>query len=196
MYEWITITAYPWIKALHVIAVISWMAGMLYLPRLFVYHCEAEVGSKQSETFKVMEWRLLKAIINPAMMVTWLAGLYLAWSGHWYASGWFHAKLTLVLILSGVHGFFSRLVKDFAADRNTRSQKFYRFINEVPTVLMIFIVILVIVKPFEPALSLIGRFLSCLRSGGRFSILCKSHPHAGGCGCVPVSSLDRPPHQV
>ncbi len=80
MYEWITITAYPWIKALHVIAVISWMAGMLYLPRLFVYHCDAEIGSKQSETFKVMEWRLLKAIINPAMIVTWLAGLYLAWS--------------------------------------------------------------------------------------------------------------------
>jgi putative membrane protein len=148
MYEWITITAYPWIKALHVIAVISWMAGMLYLPRLFVYHCDAEVGSKQSETFKVMEWRLLEAIINPAMIVTWLAGLYLAWSGHWYTSGWFHGKLTLVLILSGVHGFFSRWVKDFAADRNTRSQKFYRIINEVPTVLMILIVILVIVKPF------------------------------------------------
>ena len=148
MYEWITITAYPWIKALHVIAVISWMAGMLYLPRLFVYHCEAEIGSKQSETFKVMEWRLFKAIINPAMIVTWLAGLYLAWAGHWYVSGWFHAKLTLVLVLSGVHGFFSRWVKDFAADRNTRSQKFYRIINEIPTGLMILIVIMVIVKPF------------------------------------------------
>jgi protoporphyrinogen IX oxidase len=148
MYEWITITAYPWIKALHVIAVISWMAGMLYLPRLFVYHCEVEVGSKQSETFKVMEWRLLKAIINPAMAVTWLAGIYLAWSGHWYMSGWFHAKFLLVLIMSGVHGFFSRMVKDFAADRNTRSQKFFRIINEVPTALMILIVILVIVKPF------------------------------------------------
>lgn len=148
MYEWITITAYPWIKALHVIAVISWMAGMLYLPRLFVYHCEAEIGSKQSETFKVMEWRLLKAIINPAMIITWLAGLYLAWSGHWYASGWFHAKFVLVLVLSGVHGFFTRCVKDFAADRNTRSQKFYRIINEVPTALMLLIVILVIVKPF------------------------------------------------
>jgi len=148
MYEWITITAYPWIKALHVIAVISWMAGMLYLPRLFVYHCEAEVGSKQSETFKVMEWRLLKLIINPAMGVTWLAGIYLAWSAHWYTSPWFHAKLTLVVILSGVHGFFVRWVKDFAADRNSRSQKFYRIINEVPTLLMIFIVILVIVKPF------------------------------------------------
>jgi len=148
MYEWMTITAYPWIKALHVIAVISWMAGMLYLPRLFVYHCEAEVGSKQSETFKVMERRLLKAIINPAMMITWLAGLYLAWSGHWYVSGWFHGKFLLVLILSGVHGFFSRCVKDFAADRNARSQKFYRIINEVPTILMIGIVILVVVKPF------------------------------------------------
>ena len=139
---------YEWIKALHVIAVIAWMAGMLYLPRLFVYHCEAEAGSKQSETFKVMERRLLKAIINPAMIVTWLAGIYLAWSGHWYTSGWFHGKLTLVLILSAVHGFFSRAVKDFAADRNTRSQKFYRIINEVPTVLMVLIVILVIVKPF------------------------------------------------
>lgn len=139
---------YEWIKALHVIAVISWMAGMLYLPRLFVYHCEAEPGSKQSETFKVMERRLLKAIINPAMIVAWLAGLYLAWSGPWYNSPWFHAKFVLALVLSGVHGAFSRWVKDFAADRNTRSQKFYRIINEVPTILMIFIVILVIVKPF------------------------------------------------
>ena len=148
MYEWITITAYPWIKALHVIAAIAWMAGMLYLPRLFVYHCEAEIGSKQSETFKVMERRLLRAIINPAMILTWLAGLYLAWSGHWFSSGWLHGKLALVILLSGVHGFFSRCVKDFAADRNTRSQKFYRIINEVPTVLMIGIVILVVVKPF------------------------------------------------
>jgi putative membrane protein len=95
-----------------------------------------------------MERRLLKAIINPAMIVTWLAGLYLAWSGHWYVFGWFHAKLTLVIILSGVHGFFSRWVKDFAADRNTRSQKFYRIINEVPTLIMIVIVVLVVVKPF------------------------------------------------
>ena len=139
---------YEWIKALHVIAVISWMAGMLYLPRLFIYHCEAERGSKQSETFKVMERRLLKAIINPAMIVTWLAGLYLAWNGGWYTSPWFHAKFVLVLVLSGVHGAFSRFVKDFAADKNTRSQKFYRIINEVPTVLMIGIVILVVVKPF------------------------------------------------
>jgi putative membrane protein len=139
---------YEWIKALHVIAVISWMAGMLYLPRLFVYHCEAEIGSKQSETFKVMERRLLKAIINPAMILTWLLGLYLAWSGQLFSAHWLHAKLALVLVLSGTHGFFSRWVRDFAADRNTRSQKFYRIINEVPTVLMIGIVILVIVKPF------------------------------------------------
>jgi len=139
---------YEWIKALHVIAVISWMAGMLYLPRLFVYHCQAEAGSKQSETFKIMERRLLKVIINPAMIVTWVAGLYLAWRGHWFASGWFHAKFALVIVLSGVHGFFSRCVKDFAADRNSRDHKFYRIINELPTILMILIVILVVVKPF------------------------------------------------
>ena len=140
---------YVWIKALHVIAVIAWMAGMLYLPRLFVYHCEAEVGSKQSETFKVMERRLLKAIINPAMIVTWLAGIYLVWSGQWlFTSWWIYGKLFLVLVLSGVHGFFVRWVRDFAADRNQHSQRFYRIINEVPTILMIGIVILVIVKPF------------------------------------------------
>lgn len=148
MQDWIQSSLYDWIKALHIIAVIAWMAGMLYLPRLFVYHCEAEAGSKQSETFKVMERRLLKAIINPAMTVTWLAGLTLAWSGHWFSSGWLHGKLALVLAMSGVHGFFSRCVSDFAADRNTRSQKFYRIINEVPTVLLIGIVILVVVKPF------------------------------------------------
>jgi putative membrane protein len=141
-------TMYEWIKALHVIAVIAWMAGMLYLPRLFVYHCEAEAGSKQSETFKVMERRLLRAIVNPAMIVTWLAGLYLAWAGHWFSAGWLQGKLLLVLVLSGVHGFFSRCVKDFNADRNLRSQKFYRIINEVPTLLMIGIVVLVVVKPF------------------------------------------------
>jgi putative membrane protein len=139
---------YEWIKALHIVAVISWMAGMLYLPRLFVYHCEAEIGSKQSETFKVMEWRLLKAIINPAMIVTWLAGIYLAWAGHWYLSGWLHLKILFVLVLSGVHGFFVRCVRAFAGDRNTYSQKFYRIFNEVPTILMIGIVILVVVKPF------------------------------------------------
>ena len=139
---------YAWVKAFHIIAVIAWMAGMLYLPRLFVYHCAAEKGSVQSETFKVMERRLLRAIINPAMIVTWLAGLYLAWAGHWFSAGWLHGKLLLVIVLSGIHGFFARCVKNFAADRNQRSQKFYRGINEVPTILMIVIVILVVVKPF------------------------------------------------
>ena len=139
---------YEWIKALHVIAVISWMAGLLYLPRLMVYHCDAPAGSAQSETFKVMERRLLKAIMNPAMIVTWLAGLWLAWDGGWYLAGWFHAKFALVLAMSGFHGALSRWVKDFAADANRRAPRFYRVANEVPTLLMIGIVILVIVKPF------------------------------------------------
>jgi protoporphyrinogen IX oxidase len=139
---------YLWLKAFHVIAIIAWMAGMLYLPRLLVYHCDAEIGSKQSETFKVMERRLLRAIIDPAMAVTWLAGLYLAWTGHWFSAGWLHGKLLLVIAMSGLHGFLTRCVKDFAADRNLRSRRFYRLINEIPTVLMIGIVILVVVKPF------------------------------------------------
>ncbi len=139
---------YPWIKAVHLIAAIAWMAGMLYLPRLFVYHCAAEPGSQQSETFKVMERRLLKAIINPAMIATWALGLWLAWSVGWWASGWFHAKLALVLALSALHGLFAKWARDFAADRNRRPARFYRWVNELPTILMIGIVILVIVKPF------------------------------------------------
>jgi putative membrane protein len=139
---------YLWLKAFHVIAVIAWMAGMLYLPRLFVYHSETPRGSIQSETFKIMERRLLKAIINPAMIVTWVLGLYLVWDGGWYTSGWLHAKVLLVLILSGLHAVYVRRLKEFAADRNTRPAKYYRILNEVPTVLMIGIVILVIVKPF------------------------------------------------
>ena len=139
---------YEWLKAFHIIAVIAWMAGMLYLPRLFVYHCEADPGSRQSETFKVMERRLLRAIMNPAMIVTWLLGLWLAWRGGFFAAPWLHAKLALVVAMSGVHGMLSRYVRDFAADRNRKSQKFYRIINEVPTILMILIVLLVVVKPF------------------------------------------------
>jgi putative membrane protein len=139
---------YDWAKALHVIAVIAWMAGMLYLPRLFVYHCEAEPGSRQSETFKVMERRLLRAIINPAMIAAWLLGLGLAYEGGWLAFHWLQAKVVLVLVLSGVHGLSARWVRDFAADRNRHSQKFYRVINEVPAVLMVGIVILAVVKPF------------------------------------------------
>ncbi len=139
---------YLWLKAFHVIAVIAWMAGMLYLPRLFVYHCDAPVGSQQSETFKVMERRLLKAIINPAMIATWVLGLILVWQGGWITSGWLHAKLALVIALSAVHGIYVKRLKEFAADRNTRPTRYYRILNEVPTGLMIAIVILVIVKPF------------------------------------------------
>ena len=140
--------AYAWIKALHVIAVIAWMAGMLYLPRLFVYHVDAAPGSDKSETFKVMERRLLRAIINPAMIVTWAAGLWLAWYGFAFQAGWLHAKIVLVLILSGVHGYLSASVRKFAEDRNEKSSRHWRIVNEVPTLLMIAIVILVIVKPF------------------------------------------------
>ena len=139
---------YPWIKAAHIVAVISWMAGMLYLPRLFVYHAAAEPGSVQSETFKTMERRLLRMIVNPAMVATWALGLWLAWDGGYFSSGWFHAKLALVIAMSAVHGFYARTVREFAEDRNMRSQKFYRILNEVPTVLMIAIVVLAVVKPF------------------------------------------------
>ncbi|MFN4008713.1 MAG: protoporphyrinogen oxidase HemJ [Pannonibacter sp.] len=139
---------YLWLKSLHIIAIIAWMAGMLYLPRLFVYHADVPVGSPQSETFKVMERRLLKAIINPAMIAAWILGLWLAYELDAFRDGWFHAKLTLVLVMSGVHGYLSRCVKVFARDENTRTTRFYRILNEVPTLLMIGIVILVVVKPF------------------------------------------------
>lgn len=140
--------AYLWVKAAHVVAVISWMAGMLYLPRLFIYHCDAAPGSETSETFKVMERRLLRVIINPAMVLTWVLGLWLVWQGGWLSSGWLHAKLALVLVLSGVHGYFSASVRKFAADANTVSQRNWRMWNEIPTILMVVIVILVVVKPF------------------------------------------------
>ena len=139
---------YEWLKAVHVLAVISWMAGMLYLPRLMVYHVDAAQGSVQSETFKVMERRLLRGIMNPAMIVTWVLGLYLAWAAFGFKGGWLHGKILLVVLLSGVHGYLVGRVRDFANDRNTKSGRFYRVINEVPAVLMVGIVILVIVKPF------------------------------------------------
>ncbi|MEO3997066.1 protoporphyrinogen oxidase HemJ [Mesorhizobium sp. CAU 1732] len=138
---------YDWIKAFHVIAVISWMAGMLYLPRLFVYHAQAEPGSDTSETFKVMERRLLRAIINPAMVVTWVLGLWLAWRGFGFSGGWLHAKIAAVLLLSGVHGYLSASVRRFAGDSNTKPTRHWRIVNEIPTVLMVVIVILVVVKP-------------------------------------------------
>lgn len=139
---------YLWAKAIHVIAIIAWMAGMFYLPRLFIYHCEAEIGSPQSETFKVMEGRLLRIIINPAMTISWAFGLWLAWDAGFLMDAWFHTKLLAVLLLSAVHGYFARAVRQFAEDRNERSQKFWRLMNEAPTLLMMVIVILVVVKPF------------------------------------------------
>ena len=141
-------TGYLWIKSLHVISIIAWMAGLLYLPRLFVYHCAAETGSVQSETFKVMERRLLRAIMTPAMILAWITGLTLAWQAGFFANGWFHLKLTLVLVLSASHGYMARCVRTFAADANLRGHRFYRILNEVPTLLMLVIVVAVIVKPF------------------------------------------------
>ena len=139
---------YLWLKAAHVIAIIAWMAGMLYLPRLFVYHSQVPPESLQSTTFKVMERRLLKAIINPAMTAAWVLGLWLAWDAGLFRQGWLHAKLVLVLAMSGLHGHFSAAVRAFAEDRNTRSARYWGIMNEAPTLLMIGIVILVIVKPF------------------------------------------------
>ena len=137
-----------WLKALHVIAVIAWMAGLLYLPRLYVYHCGAEKGSAQSETFKVMERRLLRAIMNPAMVVVWITGPWLAWAQGMHHDRWLMAKFALVCLLTVYHHALGRWRLDFAEDRNAREARFYRIANEVPTLLMIGIVILVVVKPF------------------------------------------------
>ena len=141
---------YPWIKSLHVISMVSWMAGMLYLPRLFVYHCEVRRGTAESERFKVMERRLFKLIINPAMIATWCFGLLLvATPGivDWGA-GWWHVKFLCVFLMSGVHGVLSVRRRDFLADRNTKPQRYFRILNEVPTLLMIIIVFMVIARPF------------------------------------------------
>jgi putative membrane protein len=139
---------YSWLKALHVISIIAWMAGLLYLPRLYVYHCQAPVGSAQSEMLKTMERRLLRAIMNPAMIVAWILGLWLAYESLAYTQPWFHAKALLVVLMTGSHMAMAKWRKAFEADKNTNSEKFYRVANEIPTVLMIVIVILVIVKPF------------------------------------------------
>jgi len=141
---------YPWIKALHLISVIAWMAGMLYLPRLYVYHADAEPGSDKSETFKVMERRLLRAIINPAMIASFLfGGLLMAIPGvvDW-GMGWIWVKIALVAAMAAVHGLLARWRRDFAADRNTRPARFYRMVNEVPTLLLIGIVVMAVIKPF------------------------------------------------
>ena len=140
--------AYLWVKALHIIAVIAWMAGMLYLPRLFIYHCAAEPGSVQSETFKVMERRLLRAIINPAMVLVWVLGLALVMHLGAWSEPWMHAKFACALALSTLHGFFSAWRRHFDEDGNQHSARFYRYMNEIPTALMIAIVLLVVLKPF------------------------------------------------
>jgi len=144
------IAIYPWVKSFHVISMVAWMAGMFYLPRLFVYHCETEPGSTDSERFKVMEWRLFKQIINPAMIATFFFGILLiltpgviSWT-----EGWWYVKLAAVVLMTGLHGAMSKWRREFMEDRNTRPQRFYRIANEVPTVLLMIIVIMVIVRPF------------------------------------------------
>ena len=142
---------YQWIKAGHVIAVMAWMAGMLYLPRLFVYHAAAEAGSELSETLKIMERRLLRAIINPAMAISMIFGILMLLTPGLIDFGefWIWIKLFCAFIgLGGMHGFLSRWRKDFVADRNSRPASFYRKMNEIPTALMVIIVIMVIVRPF------------------------------------------------
>ena len=139
----------PWILAFHIIFVITWMAGMLYLPRLFVYHTQTAPGSESSERFKVMERKLLRGIVNPSMVAVWILGPTLAWLTSAYLDLWLQIKFALVIVLSGIHGFLARCWRDFQADRNTRSERFYRILNEIPAVLMIFIVILAVVKPFS-----------------------------------------------
>ena len=141
-------TLYPWIKALHVMSIIAWMAAMLYLPRLFVYHVDAPPGSDMSETFKVMERRLLRGIMTPAMIASLLFGLLLLLVPGVLAQGWVHVKFLLLLGMFGLHGFFARCRKDFEADHNRRSASFYRWMNEVPALLMVGIVLLAVAKPF------------------------------------------------
>ena len=141
---------YLWVKALHLVSVMSWLAGLLYLPRLFVYHCDAESGSELSETLKVMERRLLRAIINPAMIASWVFGLTMLAAGGeaLWSQPWMIIKLICVIAMSVAHGRMVKWCSDFNADRNTRPQTFYRIANEVPTALMVVIIVMVVVQPF------------------------------------------------
>ncbi len=139
---------YLWIKALHVISIIAWMAGLLYLPRLFIYHLDTALGSQASELFKIMEKRLYRIIMNPAMMISWALGLYIAWSGFGFWGGWLHGKILAVVLLTATHIYLGQAIRKFGADQRPLTAKSWRLINEIPTALMIVIVILVIVKPF------------------------------------------------
>ncbi len=140
--------SYTWVLALHIISVIAWMAGLLYLPRLYVYHADAKPGSELSETFKIMERRLLRGIMNPAFIAVYVFGAWNLFLGEWWTDTWMQVKLVLVVLLTIYHHMLALWRKDFEADRNTRPAKFYRMWNEVPTVIMIAIVLLVLVKPF------------------------------------------------
>ncbi|MBN8512254.1 MAG: protoporphyrinogen oxidase HemJ [Rickettsiales bacterium] len=141
---------FMWYKAIHVISVISWMAAMFYMPRLFVYHTKADVGSEMDKTFQVMEYKLQKIIMTPAMITTYIFGIIIAYIYGFVALGvWFHIKMFAVLVLTGMHGMFSKWRKDFAAGQNKHSEKFYRIINEIPVIFMVIAVVMVIVKPFE-----------------------------------------------
>lgn len=140
---------YLWIKALHIIAIIAWMAGMMYLPRLFVYHHQSEKGGEAEATFVVMERRLLKGIMNPSIVAVWVLGLAMLYAAPGaLSSGWFHAKLAAVLVISGIHGFYAASMRKFAAGERPRSEKFWRIINEAPFILLIAVVFLAVVKPF------------------------------------------------
>jgi putative membrane protein len=139
---------YPYFKALHILAVIAWMAGMLYLPRLFVYHCEIKPGTDEYARFVLMERRLMRVIINPSMIAVWVLGILVATSLGAWSEGWLHAKLLFVVILSGLHGMFSRWRRDFEKGQNKHTQRFYRIMNEVPFGLLVVIVFLVVLKPF------------------------------------------------
>jgi protoporphyrinogen IX oxidase len=140
--------AYLWFKAFHIMAVIAWMAGLFYLPRLFIYHHDKAAGSESSETFKVMERRLYRAIMNPSMMMAWVFGLYVAWQGGWFTAGWLHAKLTALVLLTAAHVYFGRAVSAFARDERPLTSRHWRILNEAPAVLMIVIVLLAVLKPF------------------------------------------------
>jgi putative membrane protein len=140
--------AYEWLKALHIIAFVAWMAGLFYLPRLYVYHADSEPGSEQSETFKVMERRLLGMIMNPAMIATWVLGVSLASLGHLWTAPWLMTKLALVLVMTWFHFWLAARCREFRIDANKRPASTYRIINELPTLLLIGIVILAVVKPF------------------------------------------------
>jgi putative membrane protein len=139
---------YQWLLVLHLLSLISWMAALFYLPRLFVYHVESGLQSPQAQTFQVMERRLLRGIATPAMVATWIFGLWLAAQGGWFAAGWLHAKILLVILMSAFHGVCVRWMRDLAAGKSAHSARFFRIVNEVPTVLLILIVILVVIKPF------------------------------------------------